>query len=41
VVLDVRMPPLDGFEVCRRIHATSAVPILMLTAPVPWAPVTT
>jgi len=32
VVLDVRMPPPDGFEVCRRIHETSGVPILMLTA---------
>jgi DNA-binding response OmpR family regulator len=32
VVLDVMLPDLDGFEVCRRIRATSAVPILMLTA---------
>jgi DNA-binding response OmpR family regulator len=31
VVLDVRMPPPDGFEVCRRIRETSSVPILMLT----------
>jgi two-component system KDP operon response regulator KdpE len=31
VVLDVTMPALDGFEVCRRIRATSRVPILMLT----------
>ncbi len=32
VVLDVSMPPPDGFEVCRRIRETSRVPILMLTA---------
>lgn len=31
VVLDVMMPPPDGFEVCRRIRETSQVPILMLT----------
>jgi DNA-binding response OmpR family regulator len=31
VVLDVAMPPPDGFEVCRRIRQTSEVPILMLT----------
>jgi two-component system, OmpR family, phosphate regulon response regulator OmpR len=32
VVLDVMLPDLDGFEVCRRMRATSDVPILMLTA---------
>jgi DNA-binding response OmpR family regulator len=31
VVLDVSMPPPDGFEVCRHIRETSQVPILMLT----------
>jgi DNA-binding response OmpR family regulator len=31
VVLDVSMPPPDGFEVCRRIREISGVPILMLT----------
>ena len=31
VVLDVAMPPPDGFEVCRRIRSSSRVPILMLT----------
>ncbi len=31
VVLDVAMPPPDGFEVCRRIRETSQIPILMLT----------
>jgi DNA-binding response OmpR family regulator len=32
VVLDVMMPQLDGLEVCRRMRARSAVPIIMLTA---------
>ena len=32
VVLDVTMPHLDGLEVCRRLRATSSVPIIMLTA---------
>ena len=32
VILDVSMPPPDGFEICRRIRETSQVPILMLTA---------
>jgi DNA-binding response OmpR family regulator len=32
VVLDIGLPGMDGFEVCRRIRRGSAVPILMLTA---------
>ena len=32
VVLDIGLPDMDGFEVCRRIRARSAVPIVMLTA---------
>jgi DNA-binding response OmpR family regulator len=32
VVLDLMLPDIDGFEVCRRIRAKSDVPILMLTA---------
>lgn len=32
VVLDVMLPDLDGFEVCRRLRSTSDVPVLMLTA---------
>jgi DNA-binding response OmpR family regulator len=32
VVLDVMLPELSGFEVLRRIRATSRVPVIMLTA---------
>jgi two-component system KDP operon response regulator KdpE len=32
VLLDVMMPRMDGWEVCRRIRELSDVPILMLTA---------
>jgi two-component system KDP operon response regulator KdpE len=32
LVLDVMMPRLDGWEVCRRVRDTSNVPIIMLTA---------
>jgi two-component system, OmpR family, response regulator CpxR len=32
VVLDVMLPGLNGFEVLRRVRASSTVPILMLTA---------
>jgi len=32
VVLDLMLPSMDGLEVCRRLRAESAVPILMLTA---------
>jgi DNA-binding response OmpR family regulator len=32
VILDVMLPGQDGFEVCRTIRKTSAVPIIMLTA---------
>lgn len=32
VVLDVLMPGLDGWEVCRRLRALGDLPILMLTA---------
>jgi len=32
VILDVMLPGMDGFEVCRTIRQTSTVPIIMLTA---------
>lgn len=32
IILDVMLPDMDGFEVCRRIRKQSAVPIIMLTA---------
>ena len=32
VLLDVMMPKLDGFEVCRRLRQESMVPIIMITA---------
>jgi DNA-binding response OmpR family regulator len=31
VILDVNLPRLSGLEVCRRIRATSRVPVMMLT----------
>jgi DNA-binding response OmpR family regulator len=31
VVLDVNMPTLDGWEVCRRIKARREVPVMLLT----------
>lgn len=32
IILDLMLPGLDGWEVCRQIRATSKVPIIMLTA---------
>ncbi len=32
VILDVMMPRVDGFEVCRRLRLSTRVPIIMLTA---------
>lgn len=32
ILLDVMMPYIDGFEVCREIRKTSNVPIIMITA---------
>lgn len=32
VLLDVTMPKIDGFSVCRQLRAQSAVPIIMITA---------
>ena len=32
VLLDVMLPALEGFEVCRRLRARSRVPVILLTA---------
>jgi DNA-binding response OmpR family regulator len=32
VVLDLMLPGMDGLEVCRRLRARSAIPVVMLTA---------
>ena len=32
ILLDVMLPKMDGFTVCKKIRETSAVPIIMLTA---------
>jgi len=32
IILDVMLPGMDGFEVCKKIRQQSAVPIIMLTA---------
>ncbi len=32
LILDVMLPGMDGFAVCRKVRETSAVPIIMLTA---------
>lgn len=32
VILDVMLPEMNGFEVCKQVRASSSVPIIMLTA---------
>lgn len=32
LILDIMLPDMDGFEVCRRVRAASDIPLLMLTA---------
>ena len=32
IMLDIMLPEIDGWSVCRRIRKESAVPIIMLTA---------
>lgn len=31
-MLDIMLPVMDGYEVCKEIRKTSTVPIIMLTA---------
>ncbi len=31
VILDVTMPGIDGFEVCRRVRSETTIPVLLLT----------
>src|SRR5690349_8485248 len=32
IILDLMLPDMDGLDVCRKIRAQAAIPILMLTA---------
>src|SRR4051794_29994147 len=32
IILDIMLPELDGWSVCRRVRKTSHIPILMLTS---------
>jgi DNA-binding response OmpR family regulator len=32
IILDLMLPDIDGFDICRQLRAKSSVPILMLTA---------
>ncbi len=32
IILDIMMPEMDGYEVCREVRKNSSVPIIMLTA---------
>ena len=32
IILDVMLPDMNGFDVCKRIRQTSSIPIIMLTA---------
>ena len=32
IILDIMMPEMDGYEVCREVRKASSVPIIMLTA---------
>lgn len=32
ILLDLMLPGMDGYEVCRKVRATSGTPIIMLSA---------
>ena len=32
IILDIMLPSMDGFEICKRVREKSSVPIIMVTA---------
>ena len=40
ILLDLMLPGIDGYQVCREIRAKSGVPIIMLSAAIPYVSLT-